>query len=500
VVRTPALLRRTGAAVLAAAALSGAAALGSPGAPAHAAVTSSSGKWLWEGTGVTVANVKDGVSMPSLNRRNIYPTGKGVGIALIDTGVAPVAGLTSGNVTYGPDLSLDSQDPAKRYTDGFGHGTHLAGIISAKSSGLTGMAPGAKLFSIKVGAASGAVDVTQVMAAIDWTVAHRNDDPANPIRVMVLAYGTDGVQPAEVDPLAFAVENAWRAGITVIVSGGNNGNAAKLLNPATDKYVIAVGAMDQNGTTTWSDDHVAGFTSVGDSTRKIDFVAPGRSLISLRVPGSYIDVNYPAARVGTSYFLGSGSSQAAAVTGAVVADLLELFPSMTPDQMKKLLVYAAVHCDGSGDYTKASSNPSGAIELLDIWWSYYFYSGKATPADYSRSSSAVQSFPKGSGKGLLEAARGTVHISDGTTQLTGESDLFGPFSTSTWAAASAAKTAWVGGSWMGRALTGSGWETTTGATAWAGRSWSGRYWSGNNWSGLGWSSSSWQSVNTRSGW
>ncbi|MDT5036432.1 MAG: serine protease AprX, partial [Micromonosporaceae bacterium] len=253
-------------------------------------------------------------------------------------------------------------------------------------------------------------------------------------------------------------------------------------------------------TTSWSDDHVAGFTSVGDSTRKIDFVAPGRSLISLRVPGSYIDVNYPGARVGTSYFLGSGSSQAAAVTGAVAADLLELFPSMTPDQMKKLLVYAAVHCDGTGDYTRSSSNPSGAIELLDIWRSYYFYSGQATPADYSRSSSAVQTFPKGSGKGTLEAARGTVHISDGTTQLTGESDLFGPFSTSTWAAASAAKTAWVGGSWMGHALTGSGWETTTGATAWAGRAWSGRYWSGNSWSGQGWSSSSWQSVTTGSGW
>jgi serine protease AprX len=497
VVRTPTLLRRTGAAVLAAAALSGAAALGSPAAPAHAAVTSSSGKWLWEGTGVTVANVKDGVSMPSLNRRNVYPTGKGVGIALIDTGVAPVPGLTSGNVAYGPDLSLDSQDPAKRYTDGFGHGTHLAGIISAKSSGLTGMAPGAKLFSIKVGASSGAVDVSQVMAAIDWTVAHKNDDPANPIKVMVLAYGTDGVQPAEVDPLAFAVENAWRAGITVVVSGGNNGNAAKLLNPATDKYTIAVGAMDQSGTTTWSDDHVAAFTSVGDSTRKIDFVAPGRSLISLRVPGSYIDVNYPGARVGTSYFLGSGSSQAAAVTGAVVADLLELFPSMTPDQMKKLLIYAAVHCDGSGDYTKTSVNTNGAIELLDIWWSYYFFSGNGNPPDFSAAKS-VQSFPKGTGKGLLEASRGTVHISDGTTQLTGESDLFGPFSTSAWAAASASKTAWSGGSWMGHPLTGTGWETGTGTTAWAGRAWSGRAWSGNTWSGRAWSSSSWQSVTT--GW
>jgi serine protease AprX len=285
----------------------------------------------------------------------------------------------------------------------------------------------------------------------------------------------------------------------VIVAGGNDGNAAKLLNPATDKFAISVGAMDQNGTTTWTDDKIASFTSVGDSTRKIDFVAPGRSLVSLRVPGSYIDVNYPGARIGTTYFLGSGSSQAAAVTGAVAADLFELFPTMTPDQMKKLLVYSAVRVDGSGDYTRGSANPTGAIELLDIYWAHYFYS--RNPGDYSVSKSA-QSFTKGTGTGLLEAARGTVHISDGTAKLSGESDLFGAFDTAAWAAASAKKSAWVGGSWMGRPLTGAGWETSTsGATAWAGRAWSGRAWSGTTWSGRAWSGSTWQSTTAaRSGW
>ena len=67
----------------------------------------------------------------------------------------------------------------------------MAGIISAKMTGLTGFAPDAKLASIKVGASTGAVDVTQVMAGVDWAVEHRNDDPKNPIKVMVLAYGQD---------------------------------------------------------------------------------------------------------------------------------------------------------------------------------------------------------------------------------------------------------------------------------------------------------------------
>lgn len=94
-------------------------------------------------------------------------------------------------------------------------------------------------------ASDGAVDVSQVIAAVDWVVEHRDDDARNPIRVLNLSYGTDGIQDHEVDPLTHAVENAWRAGIVVVVSAGNDGwDAAKLNNPAYDPYVIAVGSAD----------------------------------------------------------------------------------------------------------------------------------------------------------------------------------------------------------------------------------------------------------------
>jgi hypothetical protein len=109
-------------------------------------------------------------------------------------------------------------------------------------------------------------------------VAHRNDDPANPIRVITLAYGTDGTQDYKVDRLAHAVENAWKAGIVVVVAGGNDGATGQLVNPAYDPYVITVGALGINNTRSdRSDDRVAEFTTRGNATRKVDVIAP-RSL------------------------------------------------------------------------------------------------------------------------------------------------------------------------------------------------------------------------------
>ncbi len=272
-------------------------------------------------------------------------TGRGVGVALVDTGVVPVAGMTSGNVVNGPDLSFESQSDEHRYLDTFGHGTHMAGIIAGNDSpsllGLgrfQGIAPGARLTSVKVASAEGAVDVSQVVAAVDWVVQHRNDDPANPIRVLSLSYGTDGVQDYRTDPLTHAVENAWRAGIVVVVSGGNSGtDNPKLNNPAYDPYVLAVGASDTAGTVAASDDVVPSFSSRGDASRRVDLVAPGRSIKSLRVPGSYLDEAHPNARVEDRFFKGSGSSQAAAVVSGAVALLLQSRPGLRPDQVKALL-------------------------------------------------------------------------------------------------------------------------------------------------------------------
>jgi serine protease AprX len=434
--------------------------------------------WRFDATATEVADVARVVGADRMWASGT--TGRGVGVALIDTGVAPVDGLRS--VVHGPDLSLDSQSATVRHLDTYGHGTHLAGIIAGRGKDLRGIAPGATLTSVKVGATVGAADVSQVIAAIDWVVAHRDDDPARPIRVINLAYGTDGVQDYQVDPLTHAVENAWRAGIVVVVAGGNGGTAApRLANPAVDPYVLAVGAADTKGTVRAQDDTLTDFSSRGDASRRVDLVAPGRSIVSLRNPGGYLDATFPAARVGERLFKGSGTSQASAVVSGAVALLLERHPDLTPDEVKAALIRGAEHlphADGPGE---------GAGEL-DV-------ARAATAAAWARRADVAQAWPPSTGTGSLEAARGSVHIALNGVPLVGEYDLFGPFDTAAWAKASSAGTAWEGGQWMGRTLTGDGWiEYSADDPLWSGVTWSGVTWSGVTWSGVTWSGVTWSGV------
>jgi serine protease AprX len=434
--------------------------------------------WLFDGSSTTLPQVRSAIGATSMWQRGY--TGKGIGVALVDTGVVPVDGLKSGNVVNGPDLSFEGQSPDFRYLDTFGHGTHMAGIIAGRSDGFNGVAPDVKLTSVKTATSDGAVDVSQVVAAVDWVVKHRNDDPANPIRVLNLSYGTDGTQDYRVDPLVHAVENAWRAGIVVVVAGGNQGVGAKLDNPAYDPRVISVGAADLGGTPgVTADDTVPDFSSRGDSNRRVDITAPGRSIVSLRDPGSYIDSLYPTARVDDGLFKGSGTSQAAAVVSGAVALLLDQRPGLDPDQVKALLRRTA------SPMLLADSAGRGAGEI------------NLAAASLAAAPSGDQSAAPSTGTGSIEAARGTQHVADDDIELTGESDILGPWDANAWAAASSAGTSWVGGTWNGRDWTGACWCASTWAgpgwapVDWSGRSWSGRSWSGRSWSGRSWSGRSW---------
>jgi serine protease AprX len=428
-------------------------------------------------------------------------TGQGVGVALIDSGIAPVKGLNQpGKVINGPDLSFESQTPNLRQIDTFGHGTHMAGIIAgsdpatpAGAPRFDGVAPGAHLVSLKVATADGATDVSQVVAAIDWVVQHRNDTGLN-IRVLNLSFGTDSVQDAKLDPLSFAVEAAWRKGIVVVVAVGNDGpSAARVTMPAANPYVIAVGAADPNGTTARADDKVATFSTRGNATRHADLLAAGRSVVSLRAPGSYVDATYPAARLADAagsqrLFRGSGTSQAAAVVSGSVALLLQQRPSLTPDQVKKLLTQTADPLTGA-DAIAAGAGQLDIAQAMSTSASYY----------------ASQKFTAATGLGSLEGARGTAHVADSESGvvLSGEKDIFGAaWTPAKWAPLAAGGKAWTGGTWNGNVWTGAAFGDTSWASktwtdvpwtarTWSGQSWTARTWSAAVWDGAGWTARTW---------
>lgn len=422
-------------------------------------------------------------------------TGKGVTVAVIDTGVAPVAGLDgAGKVVNGPDLSFDSQLEESRYVDGYGHGTHMAAIIAGRDATVqdgnehdatkfVGVAPDARILSVKVGAADGGTDVSQVIAAVDWIVQHRHDHGMD-VRVINLSYGTGSLQPYDLDPLAHAVENAWRHGIVVVVAAGNDGLASTSLTmPAVDPYVIAVGAVDHQGTPTPDDDVVAAFTNGGNDERRPDLLAPGKSVVSLRVPGSQADRDHPEGLVTGDaekrFFRGSGTSQAAAVVSGAVALLLQDRPDLTPDGVKALLLSTATPL-------KDNPHPAMGAGVLDI---------KRAVESQASFLGAEQTWPVSTGLGSLDASRGGVHVVDPVNGavLGGETDALGsPWDARSWSTASAAGQAWTGGDWNARSWSGEGWSARSwSGDAWSARSWSGRSWSGQDWQARSWSSDQW---------
>jgi serine protease AprX len=415
-------------------------------------------------------------------------TGAGIDVALIDSGVAPVEGLAI-NVINGPDLSFESQATNLTNVDTYGHGTHLAGLIAGRDSSIkptkedeevndhfVGAAPGARIVSIKVAASDGATDVSQVIAAIDWVVQHRNTDGLN-IRVLNLSFGTDGTQDYRLDPLAYAAEVAWMRGIVVVVAAGNSGfGTPQLNNPAYDPYVIAVGADDTRGTDDPKDDVIPDWQTRGNAVRHPDVVAPGKSIISLRDPGSFVDDANPGARVGTSrFFRGSGSSQAAAIVSGAVATLLDQRPELTPDQVKALLMQTAVPLPNADPVAQGE----GLINLH-----------RAREAKTETIAAAVQTWPRSTGLGSLQLARGSVAPEDEGVLLQGEQTIFGdPWDGTTWAAQSWDGSSWSGGSWSSRTWSGDCWC----GASWASRTWSGQTWSGSSWSSRTWSGRAWSS-------
>jgi serine protease AprX len=227
---------------------------------------------------------------------------------------------------------------------------------------LKGVAPNANLINLRVLDANGAGTDAGVIAAIDEAITLKN---TYNIRVINLSLGRPVFESYTLDPLCQAAEAAWKAGIVVVAAAGNYGRDnsvdehgyGTIVAPGNDPYVITVGAMNNMGTPTRSDDQMASYSSKGptaiDHIVKPDLVAPGNDTVSLMAPNSTLALNYPTTLVpnsyyqtggkgnSTSYLRLSGTSMATPVVSGAAVLLLQQNPWLTPDQVKARLMKTA---------------------------------------------------------------------------------------------------------------------------------------------------------------
>ncbi|MDO8690129.1 MAG: S8 family serine peptidase [Dehalococcoidia bacterium] len=402
----------------------------------------------------------------ALNADQVWATGvsgKGVTVAVIDSGVQPLpAGINNGQLVASVDLITGKNSIG----DPGGHGTHVAGVIAGSHSGWSGVAPSARIASVRViDDASRAMKSTVIMG-IQWAVQNRK---AYGIRVINLSLGAPATMSYTQDPLAGAVEFAWHAGIVVVAAAGNNGPAAGTIQaPAYDPYVITVGAMDMSGTADRTDDVLAFFSSRGptiDGLAKPDVAAPGRKILSTRVPGSTLDMLFPDRIIQNDYLRLSGTSQAAAAVSGVVALMLSANPMMTPDQVKQQLKASASKVTGFDANAVGAGyvNATGAVK----------FSG----AQVSQSARPADSFALA----VLPLIKGKAPLVWKDLGYNGGVDSLGR----AWS-----NVAWDNVAWDNIAWDNTAWDNT----AWDNTAWDNTAWDNTAWDNTSWDNTSWDSA------
>ena len=365
----------------------------------------------------------------SLHNRGI--TGRGVGIAVIDSGVTAPDDFGD-RLVVGPDFTVDG-GTADHGRDRTGHGTHLAGLAAGAR---TGAAPGAHVVSLKVAGEGGATDPMAVVAAIDWAVANRRQLQ---LGVILLAFGADQFESGR-DPLAEAVARAWKAGLVVVTSAGNEGDAP-LPTPAYIAEVLTVGAGELvDGTWQRCD-----FSNIGCDGQRADLLAPGRSVVGPVAQGTPAADAPATSFIGPDHVKGSGSSQAAGVAAGAAALLLEADGSLTPDEVKQILCASAVRVD----------DPAAGAGAMDLELALALLA----------SGLFRQSVPPLSSEVRAQAWRGLE-----------------------WSSTGWRSTGWRGLEWSSTGWRGLEWSST----GWRSTGWRGLEWSSTGWRGLEWSSTGWR--------
>ena len=319
-------------------------------------------------------------------RAQFNRAGRGLSVAVIDSGVEPHADLPLSRIRKFVDFVNGRSMPY----DDFGHGTHVAGLVAGSGAAsalledpFVGAAPEVDIVALKVLDAEGAGKTSDVIAALEWVANHH---ATYNIRIVNLSLGHPVYEPAASDPLVQAAEALVARGIVVVASAGNLGidptdnmpGHGGITSPANGPGIIAVGAVDNQGTNVRSDDVVADYSSRGptrfDLIVKPDLVASGHRVASLSSPRSFLFQNYPALRVtsssstSASYMVLSGTSMAAPLVSGTAALMLEANPRMTVGTVRAVLEFTAQQLPAATLLEQGAGqlNAFGAVRLARV--------------------------------------------------------------------------------------------------------------------------------------
>lgn len=252
-------------------------------------------------------------------------TGKGVGVAVLDTGIFP-------HVDFEHRISafVDIVQKRKMPYDDNGHGTHISAIIggsgSASDGRYQGIAPECSLISIKVLDHRGNGFASDVLAGLRWIRENRERYGIRVVNISVGSFTKRGM--SENSALVKGVNAAWDDGLVVVVAAGNNGpGRMTITTPGISRKVITVGCSDD-----YKEVDVMGSRMVDYSGRgptgacicKPDIVAPGSRIVS-------------CSNEAGKYMIKSGTSMSTPLVSGAIALLLEKFPDMSNRDVKLML-------------------------------------------------------------------------------------------------------------------------------------------------------------------